>query len=130
MLRALTPDQALLMLTFGVLLIYVELNRPGLIVPGALGLLAVLLAIAPFLRHPPPMLALLLLAAAVLTFARALRRHTDTWLLIAATICLTDGFRQLPTHLFIALPCGLLLGVVTSYLAGIAHRARTNKGLA
>jgi len=39
-------DSALLVLTMGVLLIYVELNRPGWVVPGAVGLTAALFAMA------------------------------------------------------------------------------------
>jgi membrane-bound serine protease (ClpP class) len=123
-----TPDQALLYMTLGTVLIYVELNRPGLILPGTLGLLAVLLAAAVFIHHPPPTLALILLAAAILTFARALRRDTSNLFLLAATLCLTDGFLQLPTHLYAALPCGLLLGLTTACLVRIARRARINKG--
>ena len=34
-LARLSPNSALLMLTLGILLIYVELNRPGWVVPGA-----------------------------------------------------------------------------------------------
>ncbi len=49
-LSHLSPDAALLVLTLGLLLIYVELNRPGWIVSGAVGLLAVLFAVASLAR--------------------------------------------------------------------------------
>ena len=45
-LAQLSPDAALGMLTVGILLVYVELNRPGVVVPGAVGLTAVLFAVA------------------------------------------------------------------------------------
>ena len=47
----LSPDAAIVVLTMGVLLIYVELNRPGWILPGAAGLLATLFAGASLLRR-------------------------------------------------------------------------------
>jgi membrane-bound ClpP family serine protease len=123
-----TPDHALLLLTLGVLLVYVELNRPGLIVAGMVGLLAILLAVVPFLHPHPPAASWVPIAAAVATFARALRYDTSTTLLAGATICLTYGFLRLPTDLAAALPCGLLLGLSTSWLVRIARRARVNKG--
>jgi membrane-bound serine protease (ClpP class) len=126
-----TPDQALLLLTLGVFLIYIELNRPGWIIPGAAGLLAVLLALATLLRLTlNPTAAVLCCTAIALLFA-GLRRTLPRLVAAAATTALTLGLTQLnrSLHIAIAVPCGLLLGVGTSYLTRIARRARTNKGL-
>jgi membrane-bound serine protease (ClpP class) len=126
-----TPDQALLLLTLGVFLIYVELNRPGWIVPGAAGLLAVLLALATFLRLTLNPIAVVLCCTAIALLLAGLRRTLSLPVAAAATTALTLGLAQLhrSLHLVIAVPCGLLLGLGTSYLTRIARRARTNKGL-
>jgi len=128
---ALSPDQAVLLLTLGVLLIYLELNRPGWIVPGALGLLATLLGLAALVRggiHPA---AAVLCVTAVALFAVALRRTVPWAVAVAATLALTLGLAQINAqiHAMIAVPCGLFVGAGTSLLTRIARRARTNKGL-
>jgi membrane-bound serine protease (ClpP class) len=126
-----TPDQSLLLLTLGVLLIYIELNRPGWIVPGALGLLLSLLSIAHLLRLTLNPVAVVLSSTAILILLAGLRRILPLSVAIAATTALTLGFASLHRllHLTTAVPCGLLLGLGTSYLTRIARRARTNKGL-
>jgi len=59
------PNIALLMLVGGALLIYLEFNSPGTIVPGALGTLMVLLAIFGLNLLPIRYTAVLLLVAAL-----------------------------------------------------------------
>ena len=49
----LSPDAAALILTVSLALIAFELNRPGSILPGALGLLLSLLATASLAQHHP-----------------------------------------------------------------------------
>ncbi len=131
MLSAATPDHALLLLTVGVLLIYLELNRPGWIVPGALGLLATLLALAALGRSGVQPVAAVLCLTAVALLAISLRKPVPFAVTAAATLALTLGLAQLnpSIHALIAVPSGLLLGVGTSVLTRIARRARVNKGL-
>ncbi len=52
-LAALSPNAAVMLLTVGIALIAVELNRPGWILPGTLGVLLALLAAASVLQHRP-----------------------------------------------------------------------------
>ena len=59
------PNIALLLLVGGALLIYLEFNMPGTIVPGALGTLMVLLAMFALTLLPIRYTAVLLLLAAV-----------------------------------------------------------------
>ena len=131
----LTPDLSLLLLTAGVFLIYVELNRPGWIFPGTLGLLASLFAIASLLRHNLNMGAIALLCTAIVLLLLDLRRKTSPSTVIAATLALVLGFNSLirngnmRVHTIIAVGCGVLLGTGTSILTKVARRARTNKGL-
>lgn len=135
LLATLSPNVAILVFTAGVALIAIELNRPGSILPGAIGLLLALLAAASLWPHHPRGIAVLqiVLAMAVLLLQT---RRTLLWLLPAgATILLIYSIaRLLPgteraISQAIALLCGLVLGAGTTVLTRIAHRARQNKGL-
>ena len=132
----LSPDAALVVLTVGLLLIYVELNRPGWIVPGAVGLIGVLFAVASLARMElnPGAVALVFTAIALLVLD--LLRRTQWIVALAATLSLVLGFNHLVLgvggiriHTVTAVGCGMLLGVGTSILTRIARRARANKGL-
>jgi membrane-bound serine protease (ClpP class) len=114
-----------------VALVYVELNRPGSILPGALGLIAVLLAIAGLLRIGLNPIAVLLCAGSCVLFLVGLRRTLPLSVAAAATLGLTLGLSSLNPgmHAVVAMPCGIVLGAGTSLLTRIARRARTNKGL-
>jgi membrane-bound serine protease (ClpP class) len=135
LLLTLSPNAAVLILTAGLALVALELNRPGSIVPGALGLLLTLLAAASLEQHHPRLdpvvqfiasMALLLLQA----------RRSLLWIIPAsATILLILSIGTLlpPAQPGIspriALLCGVLLGAGTTVLTRIARRARQNKGL-
>lgn len=132
-LRTLTPDAALLLLTCGLLLIYVELNRPGWILAGALGLLTTLLALATLTGFRLNGSALALICAAAAVWLLSLMRPVPLAALIAATLALILGFARLTVHgpllvqPAVAVVCGLAIGVPTSLLTHIARRARSNK---
>jgi membrane-bound serine protease (ClpP class) len=129
------PDVALLVLTVGLLLIYVELNRPGWVVSGAVGLLAVLFAVASLAGAGVNPAAVVLVGTAVALLGVDLRRKTPVVVSIAATLALVLGFAKLVRgpgmgiKAGTAVGCGLMLGGCTSILTRIARRARTNKGL-
>jgi membrane-bound serine protease (ClpP class) len=132
----LAPDAALLVLTAGLLLIYVELNRPGWIWSGALGLLATLFAVASLGRMELNAAAMTLVGTAVALLALDLVRRTGAVVGLASTLALVlgldhmvlgpDGMR---VHAVTAVGCGVVVGAGSSILTGIARRARTNKGL-
>jgi membrane-bound serine protease (ClpP class) len=135
-LSHINPDAAIVLFTLGTLLIYLELNRPGSILPGALGLLLTLLAIAAILPQHLAPFGLILLAAASLLFLINLRHALHQTVAILSTICLIFGFQYLlqnPTqprlHTATSMACGLLLGVSSTLLTNIARRARANKRL-
>ena len=129
----LSADPAILLLTVGLLLIYYELNRPGSVLPGAIGLLGMLLAIISLthLQRNDPALTLILTGILLLTLD--LIRPTGIAVAIAATLSLTFGLYQLtgtgPVHTVTSVGCGLTLGGVTSLLTRIARRARANKAV-
>jgi membrane-bound serine protease (ClpP class) len=132
----LSPDAAVLLLTAGLLLIYWELNRPGMIVPGATGLLAILLAAASLASFGLRRAGLLLTLGAATTFALQLRFRLNSALSAAAVVALFAGLLLLVAgssgarvHLPVALAASLLLGAGTTLLTGIARRARRNKAV-
>ncbi|HEX4156178.1 MAG TPA: hypothetical protein VHY48_11245 [Acidobacteriaceae bacterium] len=131
LLTALPPDAAILLLTCGLVLIALELNRPGSILPGALGLLLALLACAALAHRRPDPLAIGLLLISALILLLQSRRRIPPWIPCLATAAAIVGLvRIVPgVHLATAVLCGLLLGVGTILLTRIALRARLNKGL-
>lgn len=120
----------LLALTVGLLLIYIELNRPGRVIPGALGLLLVLMGCARlWMAHPRPV-ALLLVATAAVLLAIDLVRGTHVAISVAAALALVLGFRELltrPIGWMASILCGVGLAGTTAMLTRIARRARANK---
>jgi membrane-bound serine protease (ClpP class) len=132
-LAHLSPNHALLLLTAGILLIYLELNRPGWILPGAVGLSGTLFAVASLARQELNLAALALVCTGAALLMLDLWRRTQVTVAVAATLALVLGFNRLiagePIQAVIAVGCGLVLGTGTAILTRIARRARTNKGL-
>ncbi len=135
-LAHLQPNTALLVFTLGTALIYFELNRPGSVLPGTLGLLATLLSVASLSHRRLDPVALLLILSAFSLLLLDLFRPTHILVAVAATVALVLGLRGLlspsccPSISFpVYFGCGLLLGAGTSYLTRVARRARVNKGL-
>jgi membrane-bound serine protease (ClpP class) len=131
----LSQDTATLCLTLGILLIYWELNRPGTILPGTIGLLTVLFSVAALIRIGLQPAGLLLIVTAALLLALGLRYTLPAVVPISATLALILGFYLLiypaanRIHAATSILCGLILGTSSSCLAAIALRARRNKGL-
>ena len=129
------PNIALLMLVGGALLIYLEFNTPGTIVPGALGTLMVLLAIFGLDLLPIRYTAVLLLVAALVLLVLEAKFGGHGALAIAGIVCLTFG-----TLTLVAAPVpemasarwwpsavSAAFGVITVFLVRLAVRARRMK---
>lgn len=138
LLSSLSPNAAVLLLTFGLLLIAVELNRPGLVLPGAFGLLILLLACASLASRHPSLEAELLSVGFIALLAWNMSRISKVrWLAAVAFICgltlsiarLLPGPSRPRISPWVALLSGLLIGAGTTILTRIARRARKNKGL-
>ena len=128
----LTPNLALFTATAGICLIFLELNRPGLILPGALGLLLALCAIAALLRYQFTSWAVLLLITSAALLAVNLYRLLPLWVVMAITVALIVSLRFLVNPhpgMAMALTCGTLLGVLAAALSRIALRARQAKAI-
>jgi membrane-bound serine protease (ClpP class) len=129
------PNIALLMLVGGALLIYLEFNTPGTIVPGALGTLMVLLAIFGLDLLPIRYTAVLLLVAALGLLVLEAKVGGHGALAIAGIVCLTFGMLtlvaapvpELAVGLPVAVGVSLGFGLITVFLLRLAIRARRMK---
>ena len=136
MMRALmNPDLTVLLLALGGLLLYLEVNTPGGVVPGAAGLLLVLLAVYALLHMPLRWEGLLLLACAgIFLLAEA---HFRRWLMFAGLSMLTlvVGLRllvrspipELEVNWGTAVGAGVGFGGVTAGLLLLGLKARRAK---
>ncbi len=134
--RLADPDIAVLLLILGVLLVYIEFNVPGTVVPGAVGTLSILLSLFALnllpIRHTS---VLLLIAAALLILfevkfpSHGLLALTGTIALIFGLLTLVDGPPELRVHTSTAVAVGLTFGITTFVLAWIGLKARRNKAL-
>jgi membrane-bound serine protease (ClpP class) len=135
--RLTSPDLDVLLLMCGGLLIYLEFNVPGTIVPGALGTLMVLLAIFGLNLLPVQHTAVLLLFAALVLMVLEAKFASHGVLGIAGVLCLVFGLATLvdgPTpemrvHFGVAAGAGVGFGAITFGLAWIAFKARRAKRL-
>lgn len=135
--RLANPDLAILVLVLGALLIYLEFNVPGTVVPGALGSLMVLLALFGLNLLPIHHTAVFLLVAALCLFVVEAKFPSHGVLALLGTLCLIVGLATLVdgpipeqrVHLSIAISVGLAFAIITFGLAWIALRARRGKVL-
>ncbi len=135
--RLTDPNLALLLLMAGALLIYLEFNAPGTIVPGTLGTILVLLALFALNLLPIRYTSLMLLVAAfVLLFLEAhFATHGILALagiaaLILGSLTLVEApIRELQVRLGTSIGLGVGFGLITAFLLRLAIRARRNKVL-
>jgi membrane-bound serine protease (ClpP class) len=129
------PNIALLFLIGGALLIYLEFNAPGTIVPGALGTLMVLLAIFGLNLLPIRFTSVLLLIAAMVLLLLEAKFGGHGALAIAGILCLTFGtltlvaapVPELAVNPWVAIAVSAAFGSITVFLVSLAMRARRMK---
>lgn len=129
------PNIALLLLVGGALLIYLEFNTPGTIVPGALGTLMVLLAIFALDLLPIRYTAVLLLLAAVVLLVLEAKFGGHGALAITGIVCLTLGtltlvaapIPELAVNPWVAISVSTAFGGITAFLVRLAVKARQLK---
>jgi membrane-bound serine protease (ClpP class) len=131
------PDIAVLLLVLGGLLIYLEFNVPGTVVPGSLGTLFVLLSLFGLNLLPVRHTAIALLLAAVLMIVLEAKYGGHGVLATVGVACLVFGLAtlvdgpipELRVHTATAVGAGLGFGAISFGLAWIALRARRSKVL-
>jgi len=131
------PNIAILLLLIGALLIYLEFNSPGTIVPGALGTLMVLLGIFGLNLLPIRYTAVLLLLAAFVLLLLEAKFGGHGALAIAGIVCLAFGMLtlvaapvpELAVNPALAVAVALAFGALTFFLVRLVVRARKKKHL-
>jgi membrane-bound serine protease (ClpP class) len=131
------PNLALLLLVGGGLLIYIEFNTPGTIVPGALGTVLVLVAIFALDLLPIRHTAVFLLIAAGVLLLLELKFSSHGALSLAGIVCLVFGtltlvdspIPELSVQPVIAIALAVGFGGITLLLLSLARRARERKFL-
>jgi membrane-bound serine protease (ClpP class) len=129
------PNLAVLILVLGGLLIYIEFNAPGTIIPGALGTLFVLLSLFALNLLPVHYASGLLLIAAFALMLLEAKFTSHGVLGFAGIVCLVFGvltlvdgpIPEMRVHLATAIATGIGFGLITLFLVRIAVIARRNK---
>jgi membrane-bound serine protease (ClpP class) len=129
------PNAAVLLLALGGFLILIEFNAPGAVLPGAVGVFCVLLALFELQKmHMRPGAAVLLVMALILFLAEA-KFPTRGLIALAgiaamvaslAHLIATDDPRQQVSR-SVAVGAGLGFGAITCALAVLGERARREK---
>ena len=135
--RLMNPDLAVLMLVIGGLLIYLEFNAPGTIVPGALGTLLVLLSLFALNLLPVHYTAVMLLLAAAVLLVLEVKFTSHGILALAGILCLVIGMMtlvagpvpEMRVHAGTAIAAGVAFGIITVFLLRLAVRAKHNKSM-
>ncbi len=136
MMRALmNPDLTVLLLALGGLLIYLEVNTPGGVVPGAAGVMLVLLAAYALLHMPLRWEALVLLVLAGLLLLAEAHFQRSMAFAVVAMVLLVVGLRllvdgpipELEVNWGTAIGAGVGFGGVTAGLLMLGLRARRAK---
>jgi membrane-bound serine protease (ClpP class) len=135
--RLTNPDLTVLLLVLGALLVYLEFNVPGTIVPGSIGTLFILLGLFGLNLLPIQHTAILLILAAFILIVLEAKFASHGILALAGTICLVFGLAtlvdgpipELRVHIAVAIGAGVGFGIISFVLAWIAVRARRSKVL-
>jgi membrane-bound serine protease (ClpP class) len=131
------PNLAVLFLIAGCLLIYLEFNVPGTIVPGAIGTLLVCISLFSLNLLPVRYTAVMLIvgALALLVLEAKFASHgvlatVGTFCLVFGLLTLVDGpIPELQVHPATAIAAGAAFGLITVFLVRLAIRARRNKSV-
>jgi membrane-bound serine protease (ClpP class) len=131
------PNLAVLFLIAGALLIYLEFNVPGTIVPGALGTLLVCISLFSLNLLPVRYTAVMLIVGAITLLILEAKFASHGALATAGTLCLVFGLLtlvdgpipELRVHATTAIAAGAAFGIITVFLVRLAIRARRNKSV-
>jgi membrane-bound serine protease (ClpP class) len=131
------PNIALLFFVGGALLIYLEFNTPGTIVPGALGTLMVLLSVFALNLLPIRYTAVMLLLAAMALLLLEAKFGGHGVLATAGILCLAFGMLtlvaapvpEMAVTPWVAIAVSVGFGAITVFLVRLAVRARRKKAM-
>lgn len=129
------PNIALVLLVVGALCLYLELNSPGLVVPGVAGAIMVLLGLSALSVLPIDWLgaALLLLAFGLFLLEAKFATHGilavggAISMLLGAVMLVDSPLPEMRVHWGTAIALTLPFSAITVFLLSLAMRARRNK---
>jgi membrane-bound serine protease (ClpP class) len=128
------PNLAFLILILGALSLYVEFSSPGLIVPGVLGAVLVMLGLSAMSVLPINWMAAGLILVGLASFvleakftSHGLLGTAGVVALVLGALFLVQGPPEMRIHLGTALGVALPFGLITFFLVALVVRARANK---
>lgn len=129
------PNIAFLVLALGALALYAEFNHPGAVIPGVVGLIAIVLAIFALNLLPVRYASFVLILAAFVMFALEAKFMTHGVLGIGGVVALTLGglllvdgpIPEMRVQWWAALGVSVPLGAITVFLMTLAIKAHRNK---
>jgi len=129
------PNIALVLLVFGALCIYVEFSSPGLIAPGVIGAILVLLGLSAISVLPINWLgaALILLAFTLFVLEAKFTSHGvlgtggAVAMVLGAVMLIDSPWPEMRVHWGTAIALALPFSIITMFLLSLAVRARRNK---
>jgi len=129
------PNIALVLLVIGALAIYIEFTSPGLIAPGVVGAILVLLGLSAISVLPINWLGAALLLVSFTLFALEAKFAAHGVLAVGGTVSMVLGalllidspLPELRIHLSTAIGLALPFAIITATLVSLVVRARSNK---
>jgi membrane-bound serine protease (ClpP class) len=129
------PNVAFVLFALGMLALYAEFNHPGAILPGVVGLIAIILAVFALNLLPTRYAAFILIAAAFALFALEAKFTSYGILGAGGVICmvfgailLVDGpIPEMRVHLVTALAVSIPLGAIAVFLMTLVLKAHKNR---
>jgi membrane-bound serine protease (ClpP class) len=129
------PNIALILLVVGALCIYVEFTSPGVVAPGVIGSILVLLGLSALSVLPINWLgaALLILAFALFILEAKFTAHGilgvggAVAMVLGAVMLISSPLPEMRIHWSTAIALALPFSVITMFLLSMAVRARRNK---
>ena len=129
------PNISFALLGIGIFAIYAEINNPGTVLPGTVGLICIVLAGFALNLLPISYAAVALILTAFVLFALEAKIASHGVLGIGGVVALTLGglflvdgpIPEMRVHLSTALAISLPLGAITVFLMTIAWKARAGK---
>ena len=129
------PNFAAILFAIGMLALWAEFSNPGMVLPGVVGFVFILLALFAMHLLPTNYAALILILAAFLLFGLEAKFQTHgvltiggIALMVLGLLLLVDGpIPQMRVKWITALAISLPLGLITAFLMSIAIKARRNK---
>jgi membrane-bound serine protease (ClpP class) len=129
------PNVAFVLMSLGMLALWAEFNHPGAILPGVVGLIAILLAVFALNLLPTRYAAFALILVAFLLFALEAKFTSYGILGIGGVVCmvfgallLVDGpIPEMRVNLITALVVSVPIGVIAVFLMTLVLRAHRNR---